>query len=372
MGRNPTLALPGLDRGPAWVGRESPGAMTTLAPAGADVLDTADDRIDHPLLQAALLACGELLAPAYRQADAAALRMQRSHRRVVLTTATLGTAAIVVALLELLPWTARAGSTAIVVDAVFTLVAAAAVLLGIVASLQQRWYLYRHRAELLRLLKYRSLIALATGSELATFAEWRTVLSREVERICAVDRTMMNAWTHGADADGSVRAAPVSAAAMPAVNALRDYYMRKRLAFQRAYFSTRAKQYQATDKWLRAAPPLLFLASVAFASAHFAIAIAESLHHSNRAASHTGEALIVISAICVVTGGMIRTLRSANEYARNTLRFRAKYITLESLSTRLGSATPANAVTFLLETERILEEEHREWLRLMREADWFG
>jgi hypothetical protein len=86
-----------------------------------------------------------------------------------------------------------------------------------------------------------------------------------------------------------------------------------------------------------------------------------------------GELLIVLAACLPVLGAGIRTLHTASERRRNAIRFQAKYYTLEKLRQELQQETDADAIFRLLsQCERIMEIEHREWLRLMIEAEWFG
>jgi len=66
-------------------------------------------------------------------------------------------------------------------------------------------------------------------------------------------------------------------------------------------------------------------------------------------------------------------LRTAYEFARNTSRFRAKYVALERLAERLQRENDPAALWYAMWCcEQMMDAEHREWLRLMIEAEWFG
>jgi exonuclease VII small subunit len=89
--------------------------------------------------------------------------------------------------------------------------------------------------------------------------------------------------------------------------------------------------------------------------------------------------LIFGAAVLPVLGSCFRLLRSAFEYSRNTARFRAKYRALEQLISKLEVAlgqadtfTTEEIVRYMWKGELLLENEHREWLRLMKQAEWFG
>lgn len=345
---------------------------TTSSVSDDDMIDADDELPSDQVVREALLECRKTIVPPYVRADREALTVQRTHRRIVWTSALLGTAAIVVALLQLLPSAGGMRSIALPLDALFTVVGALAVALGLFASVQQRWYLQRHRAEMLRLLKYRMLVNATTEAEdAAPTPAWKNGLAAAVERVCAIDRAEMQSWMEEKTPDAVAAPAQFTSGGLQPLEALRTYYLERRLGFQQEYFYRKAQQYHATDRWLRAGPPVFFLLSVVFACVHFAIAIAS--RNDQTATESAASVPIVISAICVVIAGMFRLVRSANEYARNTMRFRAKYFALVAVGTRLEKATGARDIaTTILENERILEEEHREWLRLMQEAEWFG
>jgi biopolymer transport protein ExbB/TolQ len=88
----------------------------------------------------------------------------------------------------------------------------------------------------------------------------------------------------------------------------------------------------------------------------------------------TATLLMLMLAACLpVIAAAIRLLRTAHEFGRNTLRFRATSDELNQLLDRLEKvADPEAKLEILHKTERALQAERREWLRLMIEAEWFG
>jgi hypothetical protein len=115
------------------------------------------------------------------------------------------------------------------------------------------------------------------------------------------------------------------------------------------------------------------------ACAHFVVDLAVTfLERSHVALDITWQhpvsvALIEAAAIFPVVGSAIRTYRGAHESSRNTTRFRAAFVELGRLGERLQIETAPEAILELLRrSEEILEVEHRDWLRLMIEAEWFG
>ncbi len=83
--------------------------------------------------------------------------------------------------------------------------------------------------------------------------------------------------------------------------------------------------------------------------------------------------MIVLAASLPVVGGAIRTFQGAHQFARNTYRYRAKALALSSIDAGLTHAAQTRAQFLALWfSEQTLENEHREWLRLMLEAEWIA
>ena len=83
--------------------------------------------------------------------------------------------------------------------------------------------------------------------------------------------------------------------------------------------------------------------------------------------------LLVLAVILPAVGAAIRTVQLSRELERNALRARAKEQALKRLRDQLLVEQNPPAILLTLHTcEDILESDHREWLRLMIEAEWFG
>ncbi len=69
----------------------------------------------------------------------------------------------------------------------------------------------------------------------------------------------------------------------------------------------------------------------------------------------------------------IRTQRTAHEFARNVVRSRARHSALCLISERLLEEKDLVAIFgYLYLCEFILAADQHEWLRLMKEAEWYG
>ena len=123
----------------------------------------------------------------------------------------------------------------------------------------------------------------------------------------------------------------------------------------------------------------MFFASVGCALGHAAIHI---LHHDSEPGGEqpsvspllwTALGLALLAAILPVAAAGVRTWRGAFEFGRNALRFESMAHHLEHLLSELGHAiTPEAKLAILRRGEYAMESEHRAWMRLMMEAEWFG
>lgn len=348
------------------------GEGTSAAPPMADMFDEPQEMPVNEQLRAAIGACQQELAEAYAAFDAAALRHQRTHKRITITAAVFGTLAIVAAILQL---SGRfEGLRLPGIEATLVVVTLAAVILGVFTSLQRKWLLERHKAERLRLLKFRALTdPLLWDGRNANLKEWTNRLRLEKEEIASLTHEALHHWVTE-DSIPEVPTTPNLELAPSDLQSLIEYYRRKRLQAQMDYFARQARRNFRLDRWTRIIPPLFFFGSVTFALLHFGHDIFSAEEEGARhEASWASIILMLLAAMLPVLGAGLRTVRSALEFARNNIRFRAKLVALQPLAARLQEETDVEA-TFrdLWCCEQIFESEHREWLRLMIEAEWFG
>jgi hypothetical protein len=203
------------------------------------------------------------------------------------------------------------------------------------------------------------------------------------------------------------------------LRALTEYYLSRRLNPQKEYLANRTQRNQFSD-WIRAYLPWFFFLSIVAGFSKFFV----------RSLPWEGF-LALLAALLPAAAAGVRTWRSAFEFSRNKGRFEAAHHALRDLETRLvnegfsaveaerttaprpagrrvtvreervltnhqfhelrvrtedetpppndGQALPddedTDAYAILRDLcwcEHILETEHREWLRLMYETEWFG
>lgn len=351
-------------------------APATVA-AGSDVLDTPDelatlDRV--PLLREALAAINTDLTPAYEKADRLALSHQGSFRRITATATFFGTASIllsvlgmVAAIVGLYAWS----RPLLVLQIISLIITAAAVLRGLFAYRHENWLLERWRAEQLRAFKFVMLLDADLWSDNAQVRHaWQERMRAGVARARTLQHDDIAAIAAREELPPTRQADAQRPPDPVMLDALVDYYDRKRLGSQREYFFRSSSR---TGHVGARALPLFFFAAVV-------LELIQSILTVTAMASGTLTLALVGTwlsgasiAIPVIWAGL-KTQQGAHEAARNANRSRARHDALTKLSERLLShRTDAVEVLATIRlAEFLLQVDQREWLRLLREAEWYG
>ena len=357
-------------------GVHTAGGGFSAISAHNEMADPPDERQQWPLLHDLLELCERTGNKVYRVADAEAQQYQRHHKIITALAAVFGTTAVLLAIVQLSSFVRERGLLPTSGEFVAALIALFAMILGLVASFQRRYLLERHKAERYRLLKFGFLIDpdLYTGNEAETRRRTDR-LSQEVVDVAALTHHTLDVWVMQDDVS---RMPGDTQTPHNTLSSLVEYYLVKRLNQQITYFSQAAKP-TSWERFTRHLPALFFFVSVLLAFDHFALAIYErGAGHGQQPHEFSGhgrvsELLIVLAACFPVLGAGIRTLHTASEQRRNAIRFQAICYALEKLREVFQQERDAAMIFRLLwQCERIREVEHREWLRLMIEAEWFG
>lgn len=353
-----------------------------------DMDDSADMPASHPLVDA-LEHCREHLVPAYKMADEKAVGFQRKYRGRARNVAWLGAAAVILAELQLLGFTVKLDENppwAFIPAQIWHFIVGHVTLLqnslaaieilevglmvwlvlgGMKDSLKEEWLLERFRAERLRLLKFNFLLRPELWSGHPHEIEGcKQFLADRVRDITTATHASLECWISQGTVP-AVHPAPVGGVGAVALHELEDYYRRKRLHYQMDYISGAVKRYLERDQKTRLAAPVLFFGSVAFVLVHAAVELANG--------ENLGKLFIFLAAALPALGAGYRSIRSAHESARNASRDESNHYILSKLSDRLRSAPDAAAAFREMGfCEQIFEANHREWMRLMVEAEWFG
>lgn len=318
------------------------------------------------------------LGERWRTADREALDCQKYHRRVARAAIAAGTGAIVCAITQLaikltfVNWI----SIAAAFEVVAIVAASLAIALGLWAKFDRRWLARRHLAERLRMIKFRAL------EQLCCFdgATWRQKFEKEIDSVADLDdagtiKEKIESWATD-ELIGSEFRAPDPCNPDPnLLRALTAYYFFKRVKFQADYFDRRRQDFKRqTGHWMHLSLPF-FLISVGFVIAHFAFDRLAGSYHEPTARLFEGLAVwfVAMAAIIPILGLGVRAWFAAFELPRSAILFGAKHRALTQLTDQLehdaGKAVPT--LDHLAQAEHFLENEHREWLRLLSDTEWF-
>ena len=379
--------------------QNSASAMPVPGGPPSGYIDNNDDMYDSPeelqgdaLLPRALRLLSEISAP-YWRANHEAMILQARHRHITSRALFAATAAVVLAIIQL-PILKRLegwGEIVPLIEAVAVGLAFYYVSKGIKQAVQKHWLLERHQAERFRFLKYRRLLALITETkDDPGLKHWKQVACRKASNILKMKEPDVQQWMREFYRQSKDDKSLLSIVSESDFNDILDFYRHKRLDRQVRYLCQKSASTGTDDSYTRFWPPFLFLVSLVFALIHFGIDIVDASarfaeertcllifgwieSHGISWAKEHSVWFITGAALLPVVIAAIRTHRSANEYSRNTLRFSSMYVELRAKSDQLAVSQDSTAkLRILWEIEESLESEHRDWLRLMEEAEWYG
>jgi len=374
--------------------------------ADDDMVDLPKWIADSPLAEI-LTVCRDMLHADYRAANDLAIANQNAHFYGALSAAWLGLAAVALALLQLFlqavllvltqfelgrvtPGLQLAGFKTVLEDSLglpmfeglAMLAALAAVLVGLWTARQRAWMLERHRAERVRLLKFRYLISPDLWSGVPERKQrldaW---LEDQLELIRALTPHSLSEWAEVEEPPRPPETIPGARYDDERLRALSRYYRETRLWAQMRYLSKKSSPWGVLYRLTYRLPQALFFITGIVVSAHFAAALFESLYHPQAHAVAPADLRtlmfavvpLLLAVLLPACGATVRTVRLAYEFDRNALRSRAKKAALIDMERQMErEQSPPALLESLWSCEYVLESDHREWLRLMIEAEWFG
>jgi hypothetical protein len=159
------------------------------------------------------------------------------------------------------------------------------------------------------------------------------------------------------------------------LNELVHYYQAKRLKIQIDYFEKRASDLESWDKFPRRVVSACFILSVFFLFGHYIIDLT-FLKNTAWMEDISGFFLLCVLLLPILALSF-RTFRSSSESARSASLFRSKRNALMDFNECLIEENRKKIrdwpqiINIIWECENYLENENREWLRIMFEAEWF-
>jgi hypothetical protein len=335
-----------------------------------------------PPLASALAFLDTTIRQAYDTHDADAQRSQSRYRFGIFVTAWAGALAVLCAVGQLtfvVLDMEHAAHVAEVLELVCIGFAFVGAVIGIRLATLEHWLLDRFQAEQLRLLKFRMLLDPGLWGDDAARTSWQNEVLERRDAVLAVTRDSL---MHESERDLMPRL-PIpeefSSVSPDMLRVLLRYYREKRIDTQRAYFTAatdRGTSFLDEPRLL----PWFFFASVSLVACHVAVAQAMErmpvwFHGYETWWSNLSVGLVAGSVALPVIWAGIRTWRSARESSRNIARSMARRHMLTEITPLLDQLETTNAAHALCQLqllELVLESDQREWLRLMREVEWYG
>jgi len=344
------------------------------------------------------------LRQAFEHFDNSATTKANWYRWLAVSAALCGAAAVVLAVLQLAAllfvdrpravepgrielWSIRflgkpgALEALTVTEFIFIVVAIVAIAAGILAKTQRGWLRDRHKAEWLRSLHFRFLVDPDLWSGLhGAREEARNRLHARMEQVIGLGSPGLEAWAGDDEPPEAPTVSPGGRWDKRALAELVDYYLVARLRHQVDYLALQAARRDWWERLLRPIPLGTFFLAAAAALTHFVLVFGRLSRHELGATSHQVAVADVASILLVLVAGAlpavgagVRTCHLAQEFGRNSLRFKAKRSALEKIGSRLKLAdSPEQIFHWLWACEYVLESDYREWLRLMIDAEWIG
>lgn len=351
----------------------------------SDMRDTDAERARvaaAPPLADALAYLDTTILQAYDAHDWDALRSQSRYRFGIFITAWAGALAVLCAVSQLtfvVLEMDHAAHNAEILELIFIVFACVGAVIGIRLATLEHWLLDRFQAEQLRLLKFRMLLDPGLWGDATARTAWQTEVTVRRDAILAVTRASLMDESER-DLMPRLPIPEEFATVSPAMlRILLDYYRNKRIETQRQYFTAatdRGTSFLDEPRLL----PWFFFASVVLVACHVLVAqlleYFPDLFDGHRAWwSQLSVVLVAGSVALPVIWAGIRTWRSARESSRNIARSAARRHMLTDITPlldQLATTNVAHALCQLQLLELVLESDQREWLRLMREVEWYG
>ena len=201
---------------------------------------------------------------------------------------------------------------------------------GSLSALMSTWLLERHKAERCRFRKYRFLLDLALASDPIWITELATELKKDALDFRTLDDAKMErSMNQNPVADRSPCPKMTSTRFASVCAIWRRIMYGSALKDRRSISSRQSKRNTDRDNRYKNIPLIFFFLSILLALVHFLLPAALEMF-SVKTELHT-EWMVAAAAILPVLGSGIRLWRSAFEFSRNTIRFRAKANTLKTL-----------------------------------------
>jgi hypothetical protein len=362
-----------------------------IQPLSISDKQSTDDMRDGEVIQKLPDNLGQVIAhihtvifETYSEYDTVSIQKQKNHKRFAILAVFCGSVAIILSILQVF-----LRSLSIEIDIVditffniFELVsfsiAVIAVCVAIASQQHKGWIKKRFLAERCRSLKFRALIHpyLWCASKRPwndRFVQWKKQFNEKVTSLKKVENASIKKCVLSDEIYPSSYDIADCSFEVPYLKSVVDYYQRKRLTSQISYFKSRALYFESINTSTAWIPNFCFFASVVCVAGHFGI----DFFSKNPNLQLISEILLLLTLLFPIFAIGARTLRSSIEVSRSAALYQTKSKALEHFNVQLDEELVkdfiqwAEILKILWQCENFFENENREWLRMINEAEWF-
>jgi hypothetical protein len=326
----------------------------------------------------ALTLVQELILREFRDADERAKNSRKSYQYISLAAVLSGLFAVIVGTFEIYYpklWFLLFIECGLVGLCLF------AILRGTLKKPKNHWLLARYQAENLRLLKFKTLMdpRLWCDEPKKPDGGDETPADHVREEVRAAVRVLQGLVyedvkeraAQGVIPDPSEIHCPESC--HEALHEIIEYYRDKRLNTQMDYLAFKSEEEEKGGIISHLLTNILFFSGLGLVLFHLALVSTERLQKSKEPNESLAGQLVLGAALLPALVAGIRTYRASREFERNALRHRATLHSLEGLNVEMGKAKNlARKFRIARSCELILEFDSCEFMRLLREVEWYG
>jgi hypothetical protein len=319
----------------------------------------------------------------YSEYDTISIQKQKYHKICATLAVFFGSVAIILAILQVF-----LRSPSIEVDTefvkIFELVSfsIAAIAVGVAIGSKQHkgWLQKRYFAERYRSLKFRSLIhpylwCASTRSWNDRFVQWKDQFNEKVTLLKKAENTSLDNCILSDEIDPPSYDSTRCTFEEHYLKSVVEYYQKKRLSTQINYFKKSASYFESVNTSTEWIPNFCFIVSVVCAAGHFGIDFFVS--SKNLGITFISSILLLLTLLFPIFAIGARTLRSSIEVSRSAALYQSKSKALEHFDVQLNEEIAKEPIQWpdilkiLWQCENFFENENREWLRMMNDAEWF-
>src|ERR1700722_6754298 len=330
-----------------------------------------------PLLKA-LTVSKDLILHDFREADKEAQEHQKQYQRISQGAVWSGLTAVMMGLGEILfrpSWTPFLER----VEFLAAFICVASILLGTYSKPKENWLLARYQAENLRLLKFKTLLdSRFWCEETDQFDEVGETPSDHVRNdvLAAVRGLKGLIYEDVAERAAQGVIPDVSEIHCPdsrpeELQEIMHYYCKKRLTTQMEYLAHHSGTKGERRSISQMLMSITFFVSFGFILIHLGLDLGGLLPIEVYPLIASVPVAIAVLGPAFVAG--LKTWRASREFERNVLRHRATLHSLESLNQEMSKAKNLGEKFRIAQAcELVLEFDASEFMRLLREVEWYG